>query len=81
MQAIAFTAPSNSFYVVNNQESGTISRKLFDGKGEPLPGATIIFKEFNNVLISAANDTFSASVPIGTYNVSVTYVSFKPNVK
>jgi TonB-linked SusC/RagA family outer membrane protein len=76
VQAIAAARSGNFHYTVNKQESGTISGKVVDEKGESLPGATIIIKGLDKVLISAVDGTFSASIPVGTYDVSVTYVSY-----
>jgi TonB-linked SusC/RagA family outer membrane protein len=76
VQAIAAERLSKTTYLVDKQESGTISGKVVDEKGEPLPGATIIIKELNKAVVSAINGTFSVSVPVGTYTISVTYVSY-----
>lgn len=60
----------------NNQESGTISGKVIDEKGEPLPGASIVIKELNKIAQSNPDGTFKISVPAGTYNLQVSFVSY-----
>jgi TonB-linked SusC/RagA family outer membrane protein len=75
-QAITATSPGNFSFLQNKQENGTISGKVVDEKGEPLPGATIVIKELNKVAQSGADGTFSISAPAGTYNISVTYISY-----
>jgi TonB-linked SusC/RagA family outer membrane protein len=75
-QAIAAERTTNSPYVFQNQDPGKISGKVVDEKGEPLPGATIIIKEINKVVLSAVDGTFTTSVPVGTYNIAVSYVSY-----
>jgi TonB-linked SusC/RagA family outer membrane protein len=70
-----------------NQESGTISGKIVDEKGEPLPGASIIVKELNKIVQSNLDGTFKLTVPAGTYNIQVSFISYttttvgKVNVK
>ncbi|TFF36124.1 SusC/RagA family TonB-linked outer membrane protein [Mucilaginibacter psychrotolerans] len=76
VQAIAAIRLSDSPYFVNKQESGTISGKVVDEKGESLPGATVIIKELNKVVISGNDGTFSVNVPVGTYNITVNYISY-----
>jgi TonB-linked SusC/RagA family outer membrane protein len=76
MQAIAAARSVNLPYRVSKQESGTISGKVVDEKGEPLPGATVTVKELNKVVISTIDGAFKVSVPVGTYNVTASYVSY-----
>jgi TonB-linked SusC/RagA family outer membrane protein len=76
VQAIAAARPSNSTYMVNKQESGTISGKIVDEKGEPLPGATITIKGLNQSVMSAVDGSFSIKAAVGTYDITVTYVSY-----
>lgn len=58
------------------QNPGTISGKIVDEKGESLPGASILVKELNKVAQSAPDGTFKISVPAGTYNVQVSFISY-----
>ena len=58
------------------QEAGTISGKIVDEKGETLPGASILIKELNKVVQSKPDGTFEISVPAGTYNIQVSFVSY-----
>ncbi|WP_231729854.1 TonB-dependent receptor [Pedobacter sp. Leaf176] len=58
------------------QESGTISGKVVDEKGDPLPGASIVIKELNKIVQSNPDGTFKVDVPAGTYNVQVSFISY-----
>ncbi|GAB3937051.1 SusC/RagA family TonB-linked outer membrane protein [Mucilaginibacter myungsuensis] len=75
-QATTIPNPDGLPYLVGQQETGTISGKVVDEKGETLPGATIMIKELNKAVSSNADGTFKISVAAGTYNVTVTYVSY-----
>jgi len=59
-----------------NQQSGTISGKVVDEKGEPLPGASIVVKELNKIVQSNPDGTFKVDVPAGIYNVQVSFISY-----
>lgn len=79
----AITAPvmaaenlKGNFATSNQQESGTISGKIVDEKGEPLPGASVLIKELNKVVQSDLNGSFSVNVPTGTYNLVVRFISY-----
>ena len=60
----------------NNQQSGTISGKVVDEKNEPLPGASIVIRELNKIVQSNPDGTFKIDVPVGTYNVQVSFISY-----
>jgi TonB-linked SusC/RagA family outer membrane protein len=62
--------------VAKKQGSGTISGKIVDEKGDPLPGASILIKELNKVVQSNPDGTFNAGIPAGTYNIQVTFISY-----
>ncbi|WP_246230575.1 carboxypeptidase regulatory-like domain-containing protein [Mucilaginibacter humi] len=74
-QAVAASRFHNSL-VVKQQESGTISGKIVDEKGEPLPGATITIKGLNQSVMSGLDGSFNIKAPVGTYDITVTYVSY-----
>ncbi|WP_421942851.1 SusC/RagA family TonB-linked outer membrane protein [Pedobacter sp.] len=74
--AKAAASSSNSVFKNIKQESGTISGKVVDEKGEPLPGASILIKEINKVVQSNPDGTFNVIVPAGTYNITVTFISY-----
>jgi TonB-linked SusC/RagA family outer membrane protein len=76
VQAITAKSINYTPHLVSKQESGTITGKVTDEKGESLPGATIVVKELNKTAICGVDGTFSISVPAGTYNLSVSYISF-----
>ncbi len=76
VRAIAATRLSNATYRANQQESGTITGKIVDEKDEPLPGATITIKGLNQSVMSAVDGSFSIKAAVGTYDITVTYVSY-----
>ncbi|WP_244214301.1 SusC/RagA family TonB-linked outer membrane protein [Pedobacter jejuensis] len=63
-------------FEAKNQETGTISGKIVDEKGESLPGASILIKELNKVVQSNPDGSFSITAPAGTYNIQVSFVSY-----
>jgi TonB-linked SusC/RagA family outer membrane protein len=75
-EAIPILKPGNAPALQTKQENETINGTVTDEKGESLPGATILFKELKRAVVTDADGSFSISVPIGTYTVSVSYVSF-----
>ncbi|MFD2287866.1 SusC/RagA family TonB-linked outer membrane protein [Pedobacter petrophilus] len=62
--------------VYENQETGTITGKIVDENGLPLPGASVLIKELNKSVQSNLDGGFSISVPVGTYNVMVSFISY-----
>ncbi|MCZ4224935.1 SusC/RagA family TonB-linked outer membrane protein [Pedobacter rhodius] len=74
--AMAWANFQNTPVINKNQESGTISGKVVDEKGESLPGASIVIKELNKIVQSNPDGTFKVSVPAGTYNVQVSFISY-----
>jgi TonB-linked SusC/RagA family outer membrane protein len=61
---------------LKNQEQGTISGKVVDEKGDPLPGASILVKELNKVVQSNPDGSFKLSVPTGTYTIQISFISY-----
>jgi len=76
LSAVAEVHLPDSLNVADIQASGTISGKIVDEKGDPLPGASILIKELNKVVQSAGNGTFSISAPEGRYTLSVSFISY-----
>lgn len=58
------------------QELGTITGKVVDEKGEPLPFANVAIKELNKSTQSNSDGEYSISVPSGNYTVVVSYISY-----
>ena len=58
------------------KQTGTISGKVVDEKGESLPGASIFIKELNKAGQTDANGNFSISAEAGTYTVIVSFISY-----
>ncbi|AFD07226.1 carboxypeptidase regulatory-like domain-containing protein [Solitalea canadensis] len=59
------------------QQSGRISGKVMDDKGEPLIGANVKIVQTGQVLQSSTDGSYSFNVLPGTYTIEVSYVSFK----
>jgi len=66
----------NAVHSIKKQGTGTISGKIVDEKGDPLPGASILIKELNKVVQSKPDGSFSINVPDGTYNIQVSFISY-----
>ncbi|MFD2144997.1 carboxypeptidase regulatory-like domain-containing protein [Mucilaginibacter antarcticus] len=73
VQAVTVARLSTALY---QQETGTITGKVVDEKGETLPGATITVKGINQVVIAGADGTFKLNVAAGTYDITVAYISY-----
>ncbi len=67
--------------IARSQGKGRIEGKVVDEKGEPLPGASIQVPAAGISAVALADGSFSLSIDAGTYNVDVTFVSFKKEVK
>lgn len=61
---------------VKKQEPGTITGKILDEKGEPLPGASIRIVELNTGAQSKADGSYSISAAPGIYTVTASYISY-----
>ncbi|WP_316804276.1 TonB-dependent receptor domain-containing protein [Pedobacter nototheniae] len=55
---------------------GKISGKVFDEKGETLPGASIKVIETGKATQTAIDGSYSLSIDPGTYTLEISYVSF-----
>ncbi|KQN37272.1 SusC/RagA family TonB-linked outer membrane protein [Pedobacter sp. Leaf41] len=71
MEKISGVSLSNT-----KQNPGTISGKIVDEKGEPLPGASIVIKELNKVVQANNDGSYSVSVPAGNYSVAISFISY-----
>ena len=58
------------------QDQGSISGKVVDEKGEPLPYANVVIKELNKSTQTSVDGAFTISVPDGNYTVIVSYISY-----
>ncbi|MEJ6979101.1 SusC/RagA family TonB-linked outer membrane protein [Pedobacter sp. P351] len=56
--------------------SGTLSGKVTDEMGDPLPGASVKIVELNRSVITKADGSYSLIVEPGIYTVEVNYISF-----
>lgn len=63
-------------YVQSKQDPGSITGKVVDEKGEPLPGANVLIKELNRNVQTNLDGTFTVSAPAGNYNVAVSFISY-----
>jgi len=58
------------------QEPGTITGRIVDEKGDPLPGANIRIIELNTGTQTKADGSFSISAAAGTYTLTVSFISY-----
>lgn len=67
------------------QQSGSVSGRVVDSKGETLPGATIMILELNRSLAADNNGEYTISLPVGTYTLEVSYLFYTttryPNIQ
>ncbi|MDQ0639930.1 TonB-linked SusC/RagA family outer membrane protein [Pedobacter sp. W3I1] len=66
----------NAIHSIKKQGTGTISGRVVDEKGDPLPGASILIRELNKIVQSKPDGSFSVNVPDGTYNIQVSFISY-----
>lgn len=63
--------------IKEGQQSGRISGKIVDDKGEPLPGASIRIAALNKSIQSSVDGSYEFNVTSGTYTIEVSYISFQ----
>jgi len=87
MPAMSAAIPAKFIFAPVRQESGTITGKVLDETGQPLPGASILIKEINKVVQSGNDGAFSFTAPTGNYSIQISFISYtsiilnKVNVK
>lgn len=59
------------------QQSGRISGKVIDERGQPLPGASIRVKETGQSVQSNVDGSYTFTLKPGTYTVEVSYISYQ----
>lgn len=61
----------------SKQNSGRLGGKIFDSRGNPLAKATIRVLETNAQTESGIDGSFAMNLPVGTYQLQVSYVSYQ----
>ncbi|MCW3467839.1 TonB-dependent receptor [Chitinophaga nivalis] len=59
------------------RQSGRITGKAIDERGEPLPGATIRVVQQNQAVQSSGNGSYHFILSPGTYTIEVSYIGFQ----
>ena len=66
-------------FVVNAQDTGTISGLITDANGMPLSGATVSIKILNKGAMTDFDGRYTIdNVQVGSYNVAVSYIATRP---
>ena len=61
------------------QQLCTISGKVTDGSGIPVPGANVVLKNTNFGVTSDIQGSYTLdAIPVGTYTINVSYVGYQP---
>jgi len=69
-------------FVVNAQNTGTVSGLITDAKGMPLSGATVSLKVINKGAMTDFDGKYTIeNVEAGTYNVSISYIGYETSTK
>ncbi len=69
-------------FVVNAQNTGTVSGLITDAKGMPLSGATVSLKAINKGAMTDFDGKYTIeNVEAGTYNVSISYIGYETSTK
>ncbi|MBJ7882822.1 TonB-dependent receptor [Gelidibacter salicanalis] len=69
-------------FVVNAQNTGTVSGLITDAKGMPLSGATVSIKVINKGAMTDFDGKYTIeNVEAGTYNVSISYIGYETSTK
>lgn len=74
---ISTTSTPSQKSAPQSQQSGRISGKIIDDKGEPLPGANIKVVQAGQSAQSSTNGNYILNVPAGAYTLEVSYISFQ----
>lgn len=59
------------------QQPGSISGKVLDDKGAPLPGASIKVIETGGGMQVRVDGSYTLNLPAGTYTLEISYISFQ----
>lgn len=69
-------------FVVNAQDTGTISGLITDANGMPLSGATVSIKILNKGAMTDFDGRYTIdNVEVGSYNVAVSYIGYETTTK
>lgn len=69
-------------FVVNAQDTGTISGLITDANGMPLSGATVSIKILNKGAMTDFDGRYTIdNVQVGSYNVAVSYIGYETTTK
>jgi len=71
------TEPITGTTQLKQPEKKDISGKVIDGKGEPIPGATIMIKSTTIGVVTDSDGNFAFQVPVGSKVLSVSFVGYK----
>lgn len=58
-------------------QTGTLTGKVMDEAGEPVPGATVRVPELNKGATTGIDGDYTLELPAGTYTVTVSFVGFQ----
>ncbi|HMI03486.1 MAG TPA: TonB-dependent receptor [Pedobacter sp.] len=72
--SVTYKKPLPSY---SRQQSGRISGKVLDERGETLPGASIKVLENQKMMQSSVDGSYSLSLPAGTYTLEISYISYQ----
>ncbi|TDU40085.1 iron complex outermembrane receptor protein [Gelidibacter sediminis] len=82
MKKLLFLLTLIGSFVVNAQDTGTVSGLITDAKGMPLSGATVSIKILNKGAMTDFDGRYTIeNVNVGTYNVAVSYIGYETNTK
>ena len=69
------------FTLVTTAQNGTIRGTVFDGAtGESLVGVTVVVQGTTTGTSTDLDGMFSLKVPVGTYSLQVSFISYQPLV-
>lgn len=59
------------------QQSGRISGRVFDDRGEPLVGASLKVARYGTATQSSVDGSYALTLPAGTYTLEISYLGFQ----
>lgn len=77
---LTYAKQGNKFIISERvaQQVNKIKGKVIDESGAPMPGASVLVIELKKTVVTNDNGDFEIAVPVGTYSLESSYISYHP---